>query len=307
MPSVSRSTIIRPAAVAGAFYASDPDRLRMQVLDFVRHVAVPAKVTPKALIAPHAGYLYSGPVAAAAFATLGDSALTITRVVLIGPAHYVRLRGIAAPTVDAFETPLGPVPVDTEALSAIASLPFVIRADSAHAPEHALEVELPFLQSLLASFQVVPLLVGDAEPHDVAHVLRQLWGGPETLIVVSSELSHYQDYEIARCLDAVTAATIERGDWTSLRSDQACGYLAVAGLLVEAGRLDLKARRLMLCNSGDTARGSRNRVVGYGAWMFEQTVRDIRASGLDARQTPTSRVTASRSACRVKLPHAHAV
>ena len=279
----------------------------MQVLDFVRHVAVPAKVTPKALIAPHAGYLYSGPVAAAAFATLGDSALTITRVVLIGPAHYVRLRGIAAPTVDAFETPLGPVPVDTEALSAIASLPFVIRADSAHAPEHALEVELPFLQSLLASFQVVPLLVGDAEPHDVAHVLRQLWGGPETLIVVSSDLSHYQDYETARCLDTVTAATIERGDWTSLRSDQACGYLAVAGLLVEAGRLDLKARRLMLCNSGDTARGSRNRVVGYGAWMFEQTVRDIRASGLDARQTPTSRVTASRSACRVKLPHAHAV
>jgi MEMO1 family protein len=269
VPSFSRGKIIRPAAVAGSFYASDPDRLRIQVLDFLRHIAVPVKVTPKALIAPHAGYLYSGAVAAAAFATLGDSALTITRVVLIGPPHYVRLRGIAAPTVDAFETPLGPVPVDTEALSAVATLPFVVRADSAHAPEHALEVELPFLQTLLASFQVVPLLVGDAEPHDVAHLLRQLWGGPETLIVVSSDLSHYRDYETARCLDAKTAATIERGEWTSLRSDQACGYLAVAGLLVEAGRVGLKASRLALCNSGDTARGSRNQVVGYGAWMFE--------------------------------------
>jgi MEMO1 family protein len=190
----------------------------------------------------------------------------------------------SAPTVDAFETPLGPVPVDTEALSAVATLPFVVRADSAHAPEHALEVELPFLQTLLASFQVVPLLVGDAEPHDVAHVLRQLWGGPETLIVVSSDLSHYRDYETARCLDAVTAATIERGDWRRLRSDQACGYLAVAGLLVEAGRVGLKASRVALCNSGDMARGSRNQVVGYGAWMFDSSSsrpsRDIQASGL---------------------------
>jgi MEMO1 family protein len=222
---------------------------------------------PKALIAPHAGYSYSGRVAAAAFATLRDSSQTITRVVLIGPAHYVRLRGIAVPTVDAFETPLGRVPVDVEVLSSIADLQFIIRSDTPHAPEHALEVELPFLQTLLASFQIVPLIVGDAAPQDVAQVLRRLWSGPETLIVVSSDLSHYHDYETARRMDTTTAAAIEHGCWTSLGPNQACGCLAVAGLLVEAGRRGLKAQLLSLCNSGDTA-GSRDRVVGYGAWMF---------------------------------------
>ena len=181
----------RPPAVAGLFYPSDPDLLRTQVLDLLADFSAPTKVMRKALIAPHAGYAYSGRVAAAAFATLRDSAQTITRVVLIGPAHYLHVHGIAAPTVDAFETPLGRVAIDLEALRKIAELPFVIRADAPHAPEHALEVELPFLQTVLASFQVVPLVVGDAAPQDVAHVLRQLWGGPETLIVVSSDLSHY--------------------------------------------------------------------------------------------------------------------
>jgi MEMO1 family protein len=177
---------------------------------------------------------------------------------------------LAAPTVDAFETPLGRVPVDVEALSAIADLQFVIRTDAPHAPEHALEVELPFLQTVLASFKVVPLIVGDVAPQDVALVLRRLWGGPDTLIVVSSDLSHYHDYQTARRLDAATAAAIEHGDWASLGPNQACGCLAVAGLLLEAGRRGFQARRLSLCNSGDTA-GSRDRVVGYGAWMFAQT------------------------------------
>jgi len=162
------------------------------------------------------------------------------------------------------------VAVDLTALSAVADLQFVIRTDAPHAPEHALEVELPFLQTLLASFQVVPLVVGDATPYDVARVLRRLWGGPETLIVVSSDLSHYHDYETAQRLDAATAAAIEQGDWASLGPNQACGCLAVAGLLVEAGRRGFKARQVSLCNSGDTA-GSRDRVVGYGAWMFAET------------------------------------
>ena len=257
----------RPPAVAGLFYPSDPDLLRTQVLDLLADFSAPTKVMRKALIAPHAGYAYSGRVAAAAFATLRDSAQTITRVVLIGPAHYLHVHGIAAPTVDAFETPLGRVAIDLEALRKIADLPFVIRADAPHAPEHALEVELPFLQTVLASFQVVPLVVGDAAPQDVAHVLRQLWGGPETLIVVSSDLSHYHSYETAQRLDLATAAAIERGDWASLGPNQACGCLPVAGLIVEAERRGLKTRRLSLCNSGDTA-GSRDRVVGYGAWMF---------------------------------------
>ena len=263
----SQSMTTRPSAVAGLFYADDPDRLRTQVLDLLGDVAASTKVMPKALIAPHAGYTYSGQVAAAAFATLRDSAQTITRVVLIGPAHYVHVRGIAAPTVDAFETPLGRVPVDLEALSTVADLRFVTRADAPHAREHALEVELPFLQTVLPSFQVVPLVVGDAAPQDVAYVLRQLWLGRETLIVVSSDLSHYHSYEAARRLDASTAAAIEHGEWANLGPNQACGCLPVAGLLIEAGRRGLHAQRLSLCNSGDTA-GGRDRVVGYGAWMF---------------------------------------
>ena len=257
----------RPAAVAGQFYAGDPDQLRTQVLQLFADVAPSVNLRPKALIAPHAGYVYSGRVAAAAFATLRESAQTITRVVLIGPAHYVHVHGIAAPTVDAFETPLGRVPIDVETLHKIADLSSVIRADAPHAPEHALEVELPFLQTLLGSFQLVPLVVGDAAPQDVAHVLQQLWDGPETLIVVSSDLSHYHTYETARRLDLATAAAIEHGEWANLGPNQACGCLPVAGLLIEAERRGLHARRLSLCNSGDTA-GARDRVVGYGAWMF---------------------------------------
>jgi MEMO1 family protein len=264
----SQRTKIRPAAVAGSFYAGHPERLRTAVADLL--AAAPASVgaSPKALIAPHAGYVYSGGVAAAAFATLKTGKQGISRVVLIGPAHYVAVRGIAVPTTDAFETPLGRVPIDRDAVSAIADLPFVVETDAAHAPEHALEVELPFLQTLLGSFALVPLLVGDADPRRVAEVLGRLWGGPDTLIVVSSDLSHYHDYETARRLDAATAAAIERAEWRSLGPDRACGFLAVAGLLVEADRRGLKAQRLALCNSGDTA-GPRDRVVGYGAWMFE--------------------------------------
>jgi MEMO1 family protein len=259
--------VVRPSAVAGQFYPRDADRLRKQVSDLLANIAMPIKNIPKALIVPHAGYVYSGATAAAAFATLRDGAQTIRRVVLIGPAHHVHVRGIAAPTVDAFETPLGRVPVDKSALNAIAGLPFVIQDDLAHAPEHALEVELPFLQTLLVSFQVVPLLVGDATPEEIAQMMLQLWESPGTLIVVSTDLSHYHNYEAARRLDAATAAAIERGDWASLGPHQACGSRAVAGLLLETGRRDLKIRRLSLCNSGDTA-GARDRVVGYGAWMF---------------------------------------
>ena len=190
-------------------FRTDPYRgEREAVRAALWEVAPPPRLTPKALIAPHAGYIYSGGVAAAAFATLRDSAHAIKRVVLIGPAHYVPVPGIAVPTVSSFETPLGRVPVDVEALSALADLDFVVTADGPHIPEHCLEVELPFLQSVLASFQIVPLVVGDATPNDVARVLGRLWGGPETLIVVSSDLSHYHSYEVAsaagcsdRCCD----------------------------------------------------------------------------------------------------------
>jgi AmmeMemoRadiSam system protein B len=260
---------IRPPAVAGTFYPAEPEQLRKTVAALVADASTPAAATspPKALIAPHAGYVYSGAVAAAAFATL-RAARGIERVVVIGPAHYVRVAGVAVPTADAFETPLGRVPVDRQALAALPDLLSVGRSDAAHAPEHALEVELPFLQAVLGPFALVPLLVGDAAAGQVAEVLRRVWGGAETLVVVSSDLSHYYDDATARRRDAATAAAIERGDGARLGPNDACGYLAVAGLLIEAERHGLKAQRLALRNSGDAA-GDRARVVGYGAWSFE--------------------------------------
>jgi MEMO1 family protein len=198
---------------------------------------------------------------------LRPSVQTIKRVVLIGPAHYVHLLGIAASTVNAFETPFGQMPVDTETCTQLGRFEFVTKTDAPHGPEHSLEVELPFLQTVLSSFQVVPLVVGDAAPQEVAQLLRQLWGGPETLIIVSSDLSHYHSYETAQRLDLSTAEAIEQGEWASLSSSRACGWVALAGLLIETRRRGLGGYRLALCNSGDTA-GSRDRVVGYGAWMF---------------------------------------
>jgi MEMO1 family protein len=259
--------IVRRPAVAGSFYSAQADQLRHDVVKLLADAGAAVNIASKALIAPHAGYIYSGSIAAAAFATLHDSRQTLKRIVLIGPAHYVAIGGIALPTVDAFETPLGCVPVDRAGLNEIAGLPFVSRNDAAHAPEHALEVELPFLQIVLPSFSLLPLVVGDASAHEVAQVLARLWSGPETLLVISSDLSHYLSYEAARRLDAATAAAIENGDWSSLGPGQACGYLPIAGFLIEANRRNLKARRLSMCNSGDTA-GPRGQVVGYGAWTF---------------------------------------
>ena len=245
----------RPAAVAGSFYPRDPVRLQTEVLELLGGVSPPSKVLPKALIAPHAGYVYSGRVAGAAFGKLRASAQTIKRVVLIGPAHYVHLGGIAAPKVNAFETPLGRVVVDTEACSQIGRFEFVTQTDAPHEPEHALEVELPFLQTVLPSFQVVPLVVGDAAPQEVAQLLRQLWDGPETLIVVSSDLSHYHSYETARRLDLSTAEAIEQGEWASLGSSRACGWVAVAGLLIETRRRGLGAVTGSRCAIQETLRG----------------------------------------------------
>src|SRR5262245_18549502 len=176
MPAVARNDKVRAAAVAGAFYPGRPERLRSQVDELMAAVPEYHGPAPKAVIAPHAGYIYSGPVAAHAFATLRDGAPDIARVVVIGPAHYVAVDGIAIPRADTFETPLGRVPVDREALAMVGRLPGVIVADAPHAPEHALEVELPFLQTVLGPFSLVPLLVGDATPDAVAQVLEPLWG-----------------------------------------------------------------------------------------------------------------------------------
>jgi AmmeMemoRadiSam system protein B len=225
--------------------------------------------TPKAVIAPHAGYVYSGAVAGRAFAALGEGAAQLRRVVVIGPAHFVPFRGIALPSAQAFRTPLGNVPLDGEAIAALRDLPQVEVADAPHQPEHALEVELPFLQTVLGEFTLVPLVVGEATPDEVALVLARLWGGPETLLVISSDLSHYEPYARAQQHDAASAAAIERLDGAALGPRDACGYLPIGGLLLEARRRGLQALRLNLCNSGDTA-GAKGKVVGYGAWVLHE-------------------------------------
>lgn len=263
---------VREPAVAGSFYPDNPAVLTAVVEDFLAEAAAetPAIPAPKAIIAPHAGYIYSGPVAARAYAALAPARGRVERVVLLGPTHYVPVRGLAAPAVDGFRTPLGVVPLDRAAIDRVSDLPQVILCDQAHADEHALEVHLPFLQSVLGEIRLVPFAVGEAAPAEVAEVLDRLWGGPETAIVVSSDLSHYHDYATAVALDAATAQAIEAGDTGRLVPEGACGCRAIAGLLVAAIRHGLSIERLDLRNSGDTA-GPRDQVVGYGAWALRAT------------------------------------
>jgi AmmeMemoRadiSam system protein B len=261
----------RQPAVAGLFYPADPETLAREV-DSLLDAAVALEddkvaPAPKALVCPHAGYVYSGPVAASAFARLAPLASRITRVVLLGPAHRCPFRGIAYPSAERLLTPLGAVPVDREAIAAIADLPQVQRLDAAFEREHCLEVQLPFLQRVLGGFSVVPLVIGAARPRDVESVIDRLWAGEETLILVSSDLSHYLDYESGRRLDRETSDGILALDADALDHDRACGATPLAGLLLAARRRGLKASLIDLRSSGDTA-GPRDQVVGYGAYAF---------------------------------------
>ncbi len=258
---------VRTPAVAGLFYPADTAELHAQVRHFLTEVEAPAGSPPKAIIAPHAGYIYSGPVAASAYARLQAARGSIARVLLLGPSHRVGFRGIAASAMTAFETPLGSIPVDQEAVTAARQLPDVGVLEQAHAREHSLEVHLPFLQEVLGSFSLVPLVVGEARPSQVGQVLETLWGGPETLIVISSDLSHYLDYQNARQLDQATSKAIEALRFEDISYEQACGRNPVNGLLWVARRKNLQVETLDLRNSGDTA-GSRDQVVGYGAYAF---------------------------------------
>ena len=259
---------VRPAAVAGMFYPGTPASLagtvRACLDEAVRGAAAHAR--PKALIVPHAGYVYSGPIAAGAYARIAEARGAIRRVVLLGPAHRVAVRGLALPSTRAFATPLGTVEVDREAIAALAGLPQVVESDAAHALEHSLEVQLPFLQTLLDDFRIVPFAVGDATPREVAEVLDRLWGGAETLVVVSSDLSHYHRYAEARALDRSSAERILALD-ASLDHDDACGATPINGLLLCARRRGLAPELIDLRNSGDTA-GDRARVVGYASFAF---------------------------------------
>ncbi|HSS75963.1 MAG TPA: AmmeMemoRadiSam system protein B [Thermoanaerobaculia bacterium] len=259
---------VRPPAVSGLFYPASEAELRSAVEGYLRQAPAPnGSPTPKAVIAPHAGYVYSGPIAGSAFqsfATVG----AIERVVLLGPSHFVPFRGLALPGHESFGTPLGTVKLQGEGARAALRLPQVRIIPEAHVREHSLEVELPFLQVLLEGFELVPLVVGDAEPDEVAEVLDHLWGGPETLIVVSSDLSHYLTSDAARRADRATADAI-----LSLRGPldprQACGAASINGLLEAARAQGLTPQLLDLRNSADTA-GDPSRVVGYGAFAFHE-------------------------------------
>ena len=236
------------------------------MLDEARAVEGPP---PKALIAPHAGYSYSGPVAASAYAQLRPHREIYRRVVLLGPCHYVGISGLATSGAEFFRTPLGDIPID-RAFVQERNVPGLAVNDATHAPEHSLEVHLPFLQVMLGEFSLVPIVVGEARPEMVAAVLDQLWDGPDTLIVVSSDLSHYLPYDEARLRDRATCRSIERLVTEDIGPYDACGCHAVNGLLHAAGDRQLTVSTLDLCNSGDTA-GTRDRVVGYGAWLFTET------------------------------------
>lgn len=261
-------TTVRMPAVAGRFYPANPSELQAMLAQMLN--AAPPELAdgelPKAVIAPHAGYTYSGPVAASLYAPLAQARGQIEKVVLLGPSHRVAFTGLAASSADEFVTPLGNIAVDMAAIRQLLRLPQVHLLDQAHALEHSLEVHLPFLQAVLGQFSLIPLVVGEASPVEVAQVLEQVWGGAETLIVISSDLSHFHDYDTARQLDAQTTRAIEQ-----LREDiepeQACGCHPVNGLLHAAHQRGMQCRAIDVRNSGDTA-GTKDRVVGYGAYVL---------------------------------------
>jgi AmmeMemoRadiSam system protein B len=260
---------IRPAAVAGQFYPDDARELRTKISDLLAQARPEQGLDAKAVIAPHAGYVFSGPVAASAYAAFAGARHLIKRVILVGPSHFVPCKLIAASRADAFQTPLGAIPVDLNALRTIHSFPQVGFLEEAHEFEHCLEVQLPFLQVLLADFSIVPLVVGEVPPESICRVLDALWGGPETRLVISSDLSHYHDAPGARKSDAATACAIEEMNHTRLEENSACGRIPLQGLLLSASKHACRARTLDLRNSGDTG-GPRDRVVGYGAFSFSE-------------------------------------
>ena len=271
---------IRPAAVAGSFYPAAASELRNEIRKLLGSTGTAAIApVPKALIAPHAGYIYSGPIAAAGYIRLAPARERITRVVLLGPSHFVGFYGLAADSAEAWQTPLGTVPIDRPVVERLVKARLIGVLDAAHAREHSLEVQLPFLQVAIGEFALVPIVVGDASPEAVAALLEAIWAGPETLIVVSTDLSHYLDYRSCQETDRQTADAIERLDPSALGPESACGRVAVRGLLATAKRRGMRIARLDVRNSGDTA-GPRDRVVGYGSWALFEPAGQQAAEGL---------------------------
>ncbi len=260
---------IRPAAVAGTFYPNSADELRATVQQLLCAAPVPTGRPPKAIIVPHAGYMYSGAIAAQGYRALAKAKDTIRRVILMGPVHRVAVSGFALSAAEGFETPLGVVPIDQDAMRALMRRGDTVVMDLAHAEEHSLEVQLPFVQECLGDVSVVPILVGNATVDQVADCLDRIWGGDETVIVISSDLSHYLSYDDCVTLDTVTTHAIETLAPELINRPQACGRLPIGGLLRCAQQRSMKVKTLDVKNSGDTA-GPRGQVVGYGSWTFAE-------------------------------------
>lgn len=258
---------VRKAACARRFYPGEAAELRRQVSAFVDAVDEGPDLRPKALIAPHAGYPFSGPIAGHAFAAAADWSEEIERVVLLGPSHFVPVDGLCATSHDQFETPLGRVDIDRDTIDELAAADLLAIDDEPHRREHSLETHLPFLQALIGDFEIVPVVTGRDVDHRVADLLASVWGGSETLISISSDLSHFLDYETAKSVDDRTRAAIEDLDADRIDDRQACGNTSIRGLIHVARDLDLDVETLAMCNSGDTA-GDKDEVVGYGAWSF---------------------------------------
>lgn len=295
---------IRPAAVAGMFYPDNPAELKQTLAELLASATPAARVpVPKALIVPHAGYVYSGPVAASAYGQLSELRGRIRRVVLLGPTHRVYVRGLALPEADRFATPLGEIALDREGMQRVAGLPQVIRSAAAHQMEHSLEVQLPFLQQVLGDFQLLPLAVGEATADEVAEVLEHAWGGDETLIVISSDLSHFLPDALARKVDGGTVDAILALN-SHINHEQACGATPVNGLLLAARRHGLHPVVLDVRNSSDTA-GDPERVVGYAAFAFQAESRPELTGEDDAAQQDkgTTLLKLARSEIGAKLGH----
>ena len=259
----------RPTAVAGLFYPANTHELADMVTYELAQVAARPEYHPLAIIAPHAGYIYSGAIAASVFKNLQPLRSIIKRVVLIGPSHRVGFQGLALSSADFFKTPLGSIRIDKQAQAKLLAIPDVMLLDQAHANEHSLEVQLPFLQQVIDDFSLIPIVAGNASPELVSQAIDTLWDGNETLVVISSDLSHYHDYQTAQQLDKATSQSIVELDYTAIHSANACGYVGVNGMLLFAQQHHLKASVVDLRNSGDTA-GEKDSVVGYGAYIFEE-------------------------------------
>ncbi|MDV7340206.1 AmmeMemoRadiSam system protein B [Terasakiella sp. A23] len=263
---------IRAAAVAGSFYSDNPEILSRDIDGFLKeaeskHAPKDGDTAPKALIAPHAGYIYSGPVAASAYIKLLPLKDTIKRVVLLGPCHRVPVGGLALSTADYYETPLGRVPLDKELTQKLLKKPQVFSFDDTHTEEHSLEVHVPFLQKILSDFTLLPIVVGQASPEEVADALEAVWGGEETLIIISTDLSHFLEYDACNKLDSKTVDAIQNFNPAQIGNSQACGRIPVKGMLESARARGMEITTLDVRNSGDTA-GNKDRVVGYGSWML---------------------------------------